>query len=441
MSKHLRAVIIVFLFILMGVAVRPSVALSQTKEELEDELKKIEAQIVEYEKELAITKTEKQTLSRKISALKKDQEKIALQIKATNLQISELNKELSVTESSIEEAQRSLNISKQRTASVLRELYEHKERSLIEVFLAGDFSSFLRKVVIIEKLSEELAERVKEIKTAKAELEEHHNGLEIKQGGKKDLLAIQTLQRQNLQQKTGEQASLLKTTQGKEVRYQAVLADSKKRAQEIRNRIYELLGVSSAITFGEAVEIARWVQGQTGVRAELVLAVLTQESNLGKNVGTCNRRGDPASKSWRMVMKPARDQEPFLAITKELGLDPDTTPVSCPMRDANGSQMGWGGAMGPAQFIPSTWMLYKNLISAITGKPANPWDIRDAFLAAALLLKDNGAASGKPEAEWRAAMLYFSGSTNPQFRFYGDNVVAIATRYEDDIAALNKETA
>jgi len=34
--------------------------------------------------------------------------------------------------------------------------------------------------------------------------------------------------------------------------------------------------------------------------------------------------------------------------------------------------------MGPAQFIPSTWMGYKDKVAALTGKnPPNPWDIRD----------------------------------------------------------------
>ena len=93
--------------------------------------------------------------------------------------------------------------------------------------------------------------------------------------------------------------------------------------------------------------------------------------------------------------------------------------------------------MGPAQFIPSTWILYKDRISALTGKtPSNPWDIRDAFIAASLLLKDNGASAKTPDAEWKAAMLYFSGSTNPRFRFYGDSVAAMATKYEEDIKAL-----
>jgi len=135
-------------------------------------------------------------------------------------------------------------------------------------------------------------------------------------------------------------------------------------------------------------------------------------------------------------MKPSRDQEPFVKITEELGRDPDITPVSCPMRKKDGSQLGWGGAMGPAQFIPSTWMGYKDKVSAITGKsPADPWDIRDAFMAAGLLLKNNGANETK-DGQWKAAMRYFSGGTNKKYRFYGDNVLTLTAKYEQDIKDL-----
>jgi membrane-bound lytic murein transglycosylase B len=103
---------------------------------------------------------------------------------------------------------------------------------------------------------------------------------------------------------------------------------------------------------------------------------------------------------------------------------------------SGGKQIGWGGAMGPAQFIPSTWASYQNKISAITGKPADPWNIKDAFLAAAIKLGADGASS--PAGEWAAAMKYFCGSTNTKYRFYGDNVVSQANKYQDDIDAMNQ---
>lgn len=117
-------------------------------------------------------------------------------------------------------------------------------------------------------------------------------------------------------------------------------------------------------------------------------------------------------------------------------MDPNITPVSCAMTDKNGNQIGWGGAMGPAQFIPSTWMGYKDKVSALTGSnPANPWDIRDAFAAAAIKLVAGGA-DGTKQGEWNAAMRYFSGSTNSRYSFYGDSVATLADKYQSDIDQL-----
>jgi len=97
---------------------------------------------------------------------------------------------------------------------------------------------------------------------------------------------------------------------------------------------------------------------------------------------------------------------------------------------------GYGGAMGPAQFIPSTWMLYKDRLKTITAKPGDPWDIKDAFLAAALYLADYGAKKQTYAGEWQAAMIYFSGSTSSKYSFYGNSVMKITQGYEQDISQL-----
>ena len=92
--------------------------------------------------------------------------------------------------------------------------------------------------------------------------------------------------------------------------------------------------------------------------------------------------------------------------------------------------------MGPAQFIPSTWTLYADAVSNITGSdPASPWRNSDAFVATALLLKDNGAASN----ELLAAARYYCG-WNVRYvctNVYGRNVVDTAARFQSDINVLN----
>ena len=102
-----------------------------------------------------------------------------------------------------------------------------------------------------------------------------------------------------------------------------------------------------------------------------------------------------------------RDHEAFKQITAKLGRDPDTTPVS------RAPSYGWGGAMGPAQFLPNTWMAYEAEVARLTGRsPADPWNIEDAFTAAALKLGRGGASSKTREGEVRASKAYISGSGN-----------------------------
>ena len=406
------------------------------KTQLEQQLQEIESQIAQYQQELTNIKGEKNTLQNKVKQLQKKQASINLQIKSTNLQIAELGNRLADTEVAIDEGVAKIQRLREQMTQLIRVMNENDDYSLLYIIVSKDnLSDFFKEMENYSQISTSLNNLFNQTLEVKGQLDQQAETLAQQQEDARDLLSIKVLQQQELIGSVNEQKDLLQQTKGKESNYQSVLASTQKKATEIRNRLYQLLEVNKQITFGEAVQIAQWASEQTGVRAAFLLAILTQESNLGKNVGTCNRSGDPPEKSWKVIMKPTRDQQPFLQITQDLGLNPDITPVSCPMRDSRGKQVGWGGAMGPAQFIPSTWLGYRERVSAVTGKSANPWDIRDAFIASAIKLKADGA--GSKSGEWAAAMKYFSGSTNLRYRFYGDNVVAMANQYQEDIDSLS----
>ena len=135
-------------------------------------------------------------------------------------------------------------------------------------------------------------------------------------------------------------------------------------------------------------------------------------------------------------MKGSRDVDPFMKITAELGLDPYSQVVSCP------PGYGYGGAMGPSQFIPSTWILYKDRLARITGQnPPNPWTPRTAIFATALLMDDNGAGKGTRADERLAALRYFAGWGNankPAYAFYGDSVMELADDMQELIDVLER---
>ena len=112
--------------------------------------------------------------------------------------------------------------------------------------------------------------------------------------------------------------------------------------------------------------------------------------------------------------------------------------------------------MGPSQFIPSTWAVYGGVVKsgstwvynessdAIrringTGSAANPFNNRDAFLATALLLRDNGA-TGSYAADRMAALRYYAGwggASNPANAFYGDGVMNRKAKFEGQIRVLS----
>ena len=414
-------------------------SLTDEQAELQRQLDEIQTQINQLQKQLTTTTAQKKTLANKIYQLKINQEQIKAQIKQTTLRISKLSKDITVAQTELEKAAAREELVRAGLAKSMRDLNQQQDNIIMILAKADGLSDIFTQVRESVLFSVQISSLLKQLEQTQVEITEKKEELSTQKEDAANLLQIKSAQNTTLAESIGEQNNLLVKTKGQEATYASSLSDSKKRAAEIRSRIYELFNVGKQINFGQALEIATWAAGQTGQRAAFLLAVLTQESNLGKNVGTCNRPGDPPEKGWKVIMKPSRDQEPFLKITKELGLDPDVTPVSCPMRNKDGSQLGWGGAMGPAQFIPSTWMGYKDKVSAITGKtPADPWDIRDAFLAAAILLKAGGA-NGTDEGDWKAAMRYFSGGLNPAYSFYGDNVIKKTHQYEEDIAQLKQQ--
>src|ERR1700722_14844449 len=96
--------------------------------------------------------------------------------------------------------------------------------------------------------------------------------------------------------------------------------------------------------------------------------------------------------------------------------------------------------MGPAQFIPSTWVLYQSRIAQASGQnPPNPWDPRTATFATALYMSDLGADADTAAAEREAALKYLAGSDwqNAAYAFYGEAVMNYTQQYQAQINQIN----
>lgn len=213
----------------------------------------------------------------------------------------------------------------------------------------------------------------------------------------------------------------------------------KKETSEIKSERFGLIGMPD-VTFGEAYSYAKYVQEKTGISPAFLMGVLHEELSLVGEYGMCYltnlKTGAGITTDGKVLartMNPKRDIPGFLTITAKLGKDPYKTLVTCPM------SFGWGGAMGPADFIPSTWLRYEKQIEGITGETADPWSIRDAFLAAGIYLSESGAVSKDSNGEWKSAMIYFSGSTTSPYTWYADGALLIADKVQKYIDQIESK--
>ena len=381
----------------------------------------LQAQYDELQAEIAVqqqiikdTQAKKNTLQGDVTLLNAQIKAAQAQINAKNITIKQLSAQIVQKNVVIVQLSDRILRGQESLASVLRQTQMLDDYSVVSVALgAQSVSGFFSDLDAFTSIKTNLQNLFADIRAAKTQTESEKATLAIKQTQTADAkYVVETQQKQITSDKTQTQ-QLLAITSNQEVEYKKVLADRQAKAAAIRAALFPLRD-ASAISFGTALGYAQQAQKATAVDPALVLAILTQESNLGANVGQCYLMNDATGAgigkntgaAFAKVMNPTRDVPPFLDLGLQLGFDPHHQVVSCPIASAG----GWGGAMGPAQFIPSTWVLYAARVGAANGESvANPWDPKDAIMAMSFLLADNGASAGGYTAEYNAAARYYAG--------------------------------
>ena len=397
----------------------PNATLLQTS--LRDRLGELQQQISGYRVELRQLKDRQKTLESEIKFAGLEINKITRQIEATEVAIGISNAQVEELVAQINETEVELSRQRGILGHFLIILNEQDRESVAEALLTEEsFQDFFVKYQTLMSLQGRMLQSVDKVQELKKGLELKQTEAEDQRAEELQLRSIQQYQRASLQIKVGAKQQLI--DQG-EVRAQVLnnQEDSALEAvEQVRRHIYILQGLSGSLTLEAAYAMAAKVANRLNIRPALLMALIKKESDWGSNVGSGN---------WKRDMHP-RDHAAFIEICKKLGLDPNAMPVS------RKPAYGWGGAMGPAQFLPATWLSYEDEIAVVTGhNPPSPWVLEDAFAAAAIKLSKNGANARTWDAEWKAAQLYFAGGNwnKPQYSFYGDAIMELAEEIEAQI--------
>ncbi len=454
---------IVLLWGIAGTVVAQSsavISVQTRRSQLQTQLSSLESQINGTQNTLNTLHSQHKSLQRDIDIFNAQIKRARLQVKATQIAVEQLSTNIYTHTNTISSLTKQLGDEQESLAQILRQTQAIDAYSVVDVALSSqDVSEFFQDLDAFASIKKALSISFAKITDTRSSTETEKQALQSQLAQQVQLRQIQVLEQRKIQTQESQKKNLLAKTKGKESTYQSLITSQKKTAAQIRSELFTLRG-SAAIPFGEALQYAQVAQKATGVRAAVILGVLKQETDLGQNLGTGN---------WRVDMSPRRDQPIFVYITKVLGLDPNLMPVS------RKPSYGWGGAMGPGQFIPSTWVCYGGFINVNTGNcsnsrhtlswsafwqgpwkyiaskdrvrkllgsniPSNPWNNQVAFMATAMLMADNGAGAGTLYAERLAALRYFAGWTharNPAYAFYGDGVMGYASEFQKMINQLN----
>jgi len=415
------------------------------KDYCKNELAQIEAELAsllekqkEQQKQTGTIKGDVDYLTSQINALK-------AKIKARALAIAQLKVNIAEKASKIRSLSSKIQRERESLSQLIRNTNEFDNENLVGLILSDDsISSFYSDLESYNSIKEAVKDSIDVINGVKVETEVAKQDLEKKQDAETDAKADLESAQQKVAVSEAEKKKLLSISQQTEAAYQMLAAEKKAQADKIRAALFPLANTSTKIDFGTALLYANEAQKLTGIEPAFLLAILTQESNLGSNVGQCyltnqttgagvgKNTGTPFVNVMKPMGMPGRkgDVEDFLRITSKLGTPWNQTPVSCPIAGV----AGYGGAMGPAQFIPTTWTLFENRLKTLLGYDASPWAPKDAFMASSMYLTDLGAVGASPSAQHKAACRYYG--TGGATCSYSNSVMKLKTNIQANIDLL-----
>lgn len=423
---------------------------SDSQDQLKERLAQCQAEIAAQTTLLQAKQRESTTLERDLDILNARISKAKLEIKAREINIKQLGGDISKKGQQIQALSDKIDRFKGSAADLIRKTNSIDSHSDVEILLANEnISDFFADVDAYDFVQSQLQDSIDGIRDVKSETEAQQKILEDKKKNEASLKSVQELEKQKAQLIESEKTSILKTTKGQEKAYQQVLSEKQRVLTAIKNKILKITG-GGQLKFPEALQLARIPEAALGVRAAFILSILTQESGqggvIGSNIGRCfynSPRNNPSGTAMSDAQKPH-----FLKLLAELGLDPETTPVSCPIA----SDGAYGGAMGPSQFMPQTWWDYnkqtgyKARVEKITGSvPASPFHNLEAFTATALYLNDalvgcRATYTDRFSQESCAAGKYYAGGNWKKFMAtYGKSVANRANELQKDIDILDTQ--
>ena len=416
-----RAIAPLLLLLLLAMPAAAEETKAQIKQNTEQlnikrqELTELDDKIQKLKRQHATATSQAELASDQVARLNKQLQAAKLALEQTLLAVSSTKREIKQITVDLEQITGEIDKTREQLKQVLRALYQYEQISFIDIILSREtFGTVLSDQRTYRTLQQSALDLINELKEKQLRLTEHRAKLATQQDELSQLKMSQAYQQADISRQRQGQKEFLNLKQRQQASYQQRLTEAKQARDEIKQKIFTLKAADLEVSLTDAFSAARYASSLTGIRPALLLAILKVETNVGEQLG---------SGIFPEDMHPA-SRDAFLRLTAKLGRDPKNTPIS--RRPT--SYQGWGGAIGPGQFMPQTWESLESRVAQLMSKETpDPFVLADALVATGIMMADRGAANPAKEAE--AVARFLAGPNWIYYTWYSDRVLAVAKEY------------
>jgi len=404
-KRFARLILMLAVFVVAGFLFSSSSQASD-EDDIKDSIDNIEKKL---EKEQAA----KASLENELARIQNSVYSTQSQINEFRNLIKKSEENISRMEKEVEQMNNKIDLQKEFLKSFIQEIYFKKKDPVIAISaFRGDLSQVFGAVDNFVTMEEKMLQIAQEIRDTKEKIKNEQEEIASAKEQHEKLLAVKVDQQYGLLAEKTE-------TQGDIQTKESAIRSLSQRLSTLKSKLSGFLGES--FDADDIVDAIKFASKKTGVRKEFLMAMLDKETDLGRFTGGCTYQNTK--------VKPA-DKEEFKNICEELDYNYKKQKISCAA-----SWGGYGGAMGVAQFMPTTWTGYKDAISNYTGhNPPDPWNLTDGVIGMAEKLKRAGAGNKKNE-HYAAKVYYCGGPASAYWKTkcedYADTVISWSNGYDE----------
>lgn len=243
LKKTSSRVFFLFLFCLAMLSTGISFAQKQTKKDLENKKKQLQAEIEKTNQLLNETKKNKKLSLNQLVMLNK---KISVReelIATINGEISELNKQIVENNESIKGLQNDLAKLKSEYAKLIYYAYKNQDAysRLVFIFAASDFEQAFMRLKYLQQYSDYRHKQAERILSTKKNLNEKVQSLEERKSDQRVLLSSQEVEKHNLTSEKTEKEQVFSELQQQESKLKKDLEKKKQDAKKLQQAIQRII--------------------------------------------------------------------------------------------------------------------------------------------------------------------------------------------------------